>query len=249
MTAPPRHAPPLAALGNRLSLFLDLDGVLASIEQHPSLVVPTPQRTALLRALSVRLDERLAIISGRPMSEIDHICEGTVSAVAGVHGLEMRERGGACAQGYPDLPDEVIEQVLAFADHHPSVFVERKGVAIAIHYRNDPTIKSEVSAMALKLAADHGLKLQSGHFVEEIRQQGPDKGSALKAFMALPRFHGSTPVMLGDDHTDEAGFEAAQALGGIGIRVAPQGRTSARYSLPTTEDVAPWLAAFVAGGT
>ena len=244
----PEQAPPLAKLGDKLALFLDLDGVLAAIEKHPALVVPTPDRTALLQALSERLNNRLAIISGRPIVEIDRICAATVVAVAGIHGLEMRCPDGSRLDEHPVLSSKVIEKVLAFASTHPSVFVENKSVAIAIHYRNDPALKTQVQKIAFELAADHDLKVQSGHFVEEIRRPGPDKGSALKALMALPPFQGSTPVMIGDDRTDEAGFKAAQSLGGSGIRVAPQVATTAQYSLPKTENVAPWLLAFITGG-
>jgi trehalose 6-phosphate phosphatase len=37
--------------------------------------------------------------------------------------------------------------------------------------------------------------------------------------MAQPVFAGRRPVFIGDDVTDEAGFEAARAAGGLGLRL------------------------------
>lgn len=233
-------------MGEKIGLFLDLDGVIAAIEQHPDLVVATPDRTQLLTALMDRLEGRLAIISGRTIAEIDRICAGAVVIAAGVHGVEMRTQDGPAQEVGHALPPTALEMAQAFAAEHPGIYLEDKGVAAAIHYRDAPWLRNGVQALARELAREHGLFVQSGHFVEEIRVVGPDKGDALKQIMSLPAFSGSTPVMLGDDQTDEAGFVAATALGGVGIRVAPSGPTLARFTLTDVDEVAAWLSAFAA---
>ena len=47
--------------------------------------------------------------------------------------------------------------------------------------------------------------------------------------------------MLGDDTTDEDAIAAAQALGGLGVKVGP-GATAARLRAPDPAAVRAWLA-------
>ncbi|WP_303703535.1 trehalose-phosphatase, partial [Brevundimonas naejangsanensis] len=100
--------------------------------------------------------------------------------------------------------------------------------------------------LATDLAASTGLILQPGSMVLELKTPGADKGTAVRAFMQEPPFLGATPVMVGDDLTDEAAFEAAQALGGFGVLVGAPRLTAARYGLPGVSAVLDWLEALAA---
>ncbi|MNE62191.1 Trehalose-6-phosphate phosphatase [compost metagenome] len=75
----------------------------------------------------------------------------------------------------------------------------------------------------------------------ELKTPGTDKGAALTAFMAEAPFQGAIPIMVGDDLTDEHGFEAAAALGGFGVLVGPERPTAARYGLEDVAAVLDWL--------
>ena len=90
-------------------------------------------------------------------------------------------------------------------------------------------------------AQETGLALQPGSMVLELKTPGADKGVALTAFMAEAPFQGATPIMVGDDLTDEHGFEAAEALGGFGVLVGPERPTAARYLLDDVPAVLDWL--------
>ena len=79
--------------------------------------------------------------------------------------------------------------------------------------------------------------------VLELKTPGADKGTAVTAFMQEPPFRDAVPVMLGDDLTDEHGFEAAAALGGYGVLVGPKRPTAARYRLDDVDAVLTWLEA------
>jgi trehalose-6-phosphate synthase len=50
------------------------------------------------------------------------------------------------------------------------------------------------------------------------------------------------PLFIGDDLTDEGGFEAVRALGGAGILVGPPRATAAAFALPDVTAVRGWLA-------
>jgi trehalose 6-phosphate phosphatase len=239
-------APPVA-MGHPLALFLDLDGVLAPMAPTPDAVLADPRRTAVLTRLDQSLHGRLAIVSGRTLGEIDRIAGGAAPSAAGVHGLERRRRDGAVNR--PPASPGVAKALAAFrrfAADRPGVLVEDKGISTGLHYRQSPASADEALVLARNLAEATGLTLQPGHMVLELRTPGADKGGAVTAFMAEPPFAGSTPVMLGDDLTDEAGFRAAEALGGFGVLVGPHRATAARYGLRDVAAVMDWLEAVAA---
>ena len=60
-------------------------------------------------------------------------------------------------------------------------------------------------------------------------------------------FAGATPIYFGDDQTDEDGFAAAAALGGVGVLVGPAKRTLATRRLASVDAVMDWLSAAMSG--
>ncbi|RYF92704.1 MAG: trehalose-phosphatase [Caulobacteraceae bacterium] len=239
----PFQAPPSLDL-TRTALFLDLDGTLADIAETPGAVGPVASRTRTLRALSPALDGRLAILSGREVAEIDRILEGSVASVAGLHGLDRRTADGRldATPPHPALPD--ARQCLAsLAKAERGLLLEDKGTSVALHYRLRPEAGPAVVDCARRLARQTGLILQEGHMVAELRTPGPDKGEALQAFMAEAPFAGATPIMIGDDLTDEDAFAAAIALGGEAILIGLPRRSRSRWRLEDPSALLSWLEA------
>lgn len=235
-------APPVLADG--VALFLDMDGVLAPMAPTPDGVGPVARRTAALRAVETRLAGRVAIVSGRTIVEIDRISDTALTSASGVHGLERRLKDGSIQRQAPDPGVATALQAFrAFAAERPGVIVEDKGVSAGLHYRQAPDQTAAAKALAQRLQADTGLTLQPGHMVLELKTPGADKGTAVSAFMQDEPFKGAVPIMLGDDLTDEHGFEAAAALGGYGVLVGPERETAARYRLEDVDAVLTWLEA------
>jgi trehalose 6-phosphate phosphatase len=226
------------------ALFLDLDGTLAAIEARPEDVRPEPWRTALVRGLQQALEGRLAVISGRSLEEVDRILEGAAMAVGAVHGLVRRRADGSVirAPPHPNLRWARIA-LQAAASGHPGLFVEDKGLSVALHYRRAPELAGLAVAEARRAAGEHGLKLQLGNMVAEICTPGFDKGTAVRAFMRERPFERGAPVFVGDDLTDEHGFSAAKALGGVGILVGAPRPTAADRRLDDVAAVRAWLEA------
>ena len=215
--------PPPPVLAEGIALFLDMDGVLAPMAPTPDAVKPVARRTAVLKALERRLDGRVAIVSGRTLAEIDRIADGALSSASGVHGLERRRRDGSIERGAADAGvTRALDAFHAFAAERP----DQAGAA---------------ETLARELSDETGLALQPGHMVLELKTPGASKGTAVTAFMAEPPFRGATPVMLGDDVTDEDGFRAAAALGGYGVLVGAERATAARYRLDGVDAVLAWL--------
>ena len=234
--------PPVRAEG--VALFLDMDGVLAPLAATPDAVGPVARRTAALKAVAGKMDGRVAIVSGRTIAEIDRISDHALMSASGVHGLERRLKDGSIRRKTADLGvARALRAFQLFAADRPGMIVEDKGVSAGLHYRQAPDQAKAAEDLARRLQAETGLTLQPGHMVMELKTPGADKGTAVTAFMQEAPFKGAVPVMLGDDLTDEYGFEAAVALGGYGVLVGPQRTTAARYRLDDVDAVLAWLEA------
>lgn len=204
------------------SLFLDFDGTLVDLADTPDAVRVAPGLVPVLRQLHDRLGGRLAIVSGRPIAQIDAMLGPLKLAVAGVHGAERRDaRGGLhYAEALPLAAARVHLQRLA--DAHPALLLEEKRGALALHYRQAPALRALCEDAMLAAQADsHGMVLLHGKMVLELKPASSTKGSALADFLNEAPFRGHRPVFAGDDTTDEAGFAYAQQVGGIGVKIGP----------------------------
>src|SRR5690606_9584714 len=104
-----------------------------------------------------------------------------------------------------------------FANSNVGVIIEDKRISIALHWRLAPQLKDEALALIRGIAArmGPGVRLQEGKAVAELVPAGASKGNAIGWMMKLPPYAGRLPVFIGDDITDEAGFAAVNALGGL----------------------------------
>jgi trehalose 6-phosphate phosphatase len=228
-----------------------LDGTLLDFAPDPA-EVEVPRRVrAVLAALPRATDGAIAFVSGRTLADLDRLLAPGEFPLAAVHGLERRGASGALSRAETDAAEvEQMHRVLeAVAAKHPETSIEHKGVTLALHYRRCPELElaliEEVEAGLKGLASS--LKLLHGNKVIEIRPAGADKGTAIEAFMREPPFRGRTPVFIGDDVTDEDGFRAVNALGGISVKVN-SGPSAAVYRLRDTAAVLDWLEELVKEG-
>lgn len=239
----PAEAVP-AIVPARHAFFFDVDGTLAAIQSRPDEVfIPSPVLRCL-QQLATASQHALALISGRPLRELDALAAPLHLPLAGVHGAERRDASDELHR--VSLADEVVlplEQTLTQAlAAMPGTQLEAKGMAFALHYRNAPSFAQAILELAeAQVARYPQLTLQPGKCVVELKPKGSNKGAALRAFMQEPPFAGKIPVFVGDDLTDEAGFEVVNALGGITIKVG-EGQTQASCRLADVDAVHAWLA-------
>jgi len=225
-----------------VALFTDLDGTLAPLQDRPGLVKPDAARRRLLARLQRALDGRLAVVSGRGLEDLDRILDRDVAAVSAAHGLLRRSADGVVrGAARPRALDDAREALEAFVRADKGLLLEDKGPAIALHYRRSPGAAEACQDVARRLAVAADLVVQEGDMVVELRAPGPDKGDAVRAFMAEAPFAGFTPVFVGDDLTDEHGFEAAAGLGGFGVIVGPRRPTAALYTLTDVAAALSWM--------
>lgn len=238
LPTPPRWLPDDA------SLFLDFDGTLVEIAERPDAVVVEAHLVSLLDRLASRLEGRLAIVSGRGASELATFLGAPGFLISGSHGAELRRANGRVDAPKPTPSIAAARVAIAeFAEGRPGLLVEEKPLGVALHFRNAPEAAASAEALARRIASDTGLVLQEGKMVFELRMAGSDKGRAIATLLSAPPFLGSRPVFIGDDVTDEAGFETVRALSGAGVLVGEPRETAASHRLGSVTAVLAWLEA------
>ncbi|RKR06164.1 trehalose 6-phosphatase [Kushneria sinocarnis] len=243
MTDATHARPPLPPSQHEWALFLDFDGTLTPLVDHPDGVMVDQSLRDLLQALSERLDGALAVVSGRSISDLDYHLAPLKLACAGQHGAERRDAAGRYQHAMDSGPLESVRQRLnEFADAHHGLMVEDKGASLAVHYRGAPELADTVvrhgQTMVDELGSD--FELHQGKCVVEIKSSRCHKGLSVETFMNTTPFSGRQPIFVGDDATDENGFASAQAMGGFGIKVG-DGETRADFRLADTEQARQWL--------
>ncbi|HLS80964.1 MAG TPA: trehalose-phosphatase [Steroidobacter sp.] len=227
------------------AFFLDVDGTLLEIAATPQAVHVSERLKTLLNELSVRLQGALALVSGRSVSDLDALFSPARFCAAGVHGCERRTASGALLQPEVDEVGVALAraELAEFIRGHEGLLLEDKGYGVALHYRLAPHMQEEVLRRMTSLLErlGPGFELQAGKCVYELRPANWNKGAAVSAFMQEAPFRGRQPVYVGDDVTDESAFAAANALGGISVRVGKPAPTAARYALHSVLEVHRWL--------
>jgi trehalose 6-phosphate phosphatase len=224
-------------------LFLDVDGTLLELTDTPSGVAADQELKSLLKEVAERLGGAVALVSGRSIAYLDALFSPLKLPAAGLHGVERRKASGAIqGANYSDSQlDGARAALQAFVDAHPGTLLEDKGRNLAVHYRMAPGLESGVRRAVAEAAAPMGpnYHVQEGNMVLEIKPSGFTKATAAKEFMQEAPFSGRTPVFVGDDLTDQAGFEAVETLGGISIGVGD--RVRGQWHLDDPPAVRHWL--------
>ena len=215
------------------ALFLDFDGTLVDIAPRPEAVHVPEGLVDTLDATCQWLGGAVAVISGRPIAQIDELLQPLRLCAAGVHGVERRRADGSLVLLETEAPAQVEEAARALAGQHPGLQVEAKRGSVALHYRRAPELESLcLQAMQAAVEATPGLALLRGKMVFEAKPARASKAHAIEDFLDEPPFHGRRPVFIGDDVTDEVGFGMVQRLGGLGIKVG-EGDSVATHRLPS----------------
>ncbi|MFE9773929.1 trehalose-phosphatase [Streptomyces sp. NPDC005931] len=218
----------LLARPGRALIGLDFDGTLAPIVPDPEQARAHPDAVPALAALAPKV-AAVAVVTGRPPGVA--VRYGGFAGVPGLEHLVVLGHYGAerwdavsgtvtapaphpgVASARAELPG-LLDRVGAWR----GTWIEEKGRAVAVHTRRaeDPQAAFEALREPLTdLATRHGLVVEPGRMVLELRPPGMDKGVAL---MEYAREIGAGCVLYaGDDLGDLPAYAAVDKLRSDGV--------------------------------
>ncbi len=237
------------AVSKRVLLILDFDGTLTKIAKSPSAVVFEQRSQDVLRRLSRLPKYRIAIVSGRSLSNLKSYFNLRNVIYAGNHGLELSAPGlllppqAEKARKMATLVWLVGENLTEIFSSVPGILIEDKGYTLSLHYRNLskkhlPFFRRELSNFKKK-HAKWPIVWKAGKKVWEVRPAAKWGKGHVASYLSK-KFHSSLPVVIGDDVTDEDMFKALRGRG-VTIRVGRSKRSLAQYRLGSPRDVVRFL--------
>lgn len=199
----------------------------------------------VLTALAARRDFRVAVVSGRALSDLRARCPVPGCWYVGGHGNETTPGAGdnlgpqqpgpapPRAQAMRQRLAEIAASLRQRLPQWPGVRLEAKPYSLALHYRQAPQWEEAIRELVSRYAAGGGLRTLAGRCVIELL---PDdaltKGHALERL--LHRLGCDLAFYFGDDTTDEDVFRLREPRL-IGIKVESR------------ENPAPSAAAYAVG--
>jgi trehalose 6-phosphate synthase/phosphatase len=238
----------------RLALFLDYDGTLCALQDHPSQAKLSPPMRRALAGCASRSDTRIAVVSGRSLADVTAMVNHPGLIFAGNHGLEIEGEDfdrfvHEDLVHYRHRAEELARSLEKLAVD--GAWTEAKGPTLTYHYRAVPLQNREgLIEEAQNIIHEAGYQARDAHQAVEARPPiGWDKGRAvLHVLRDLygPAWSEHTRVIyVGDDHTDEDAFRFLAGLA-ITFRVGSADTpTAATRRLPNVEGVRKlleWLA-------
>jgi trehalose 6-phosphate phosphatase len=209
-------------------LAFDFDGVLSPIVDDPETAYAHPGALRMLSRLATRF-RAVAIVTGRPADVVVRL--GGFAGVPDLAGLLVvghygDERwdavtGETSARQVPKGVGEVREalpDLLRTWGAPDGTTIEDKGRAVAVHVRrtHDPAAATDLlTGPVTDLAHAHGLTVQPGRLVLELKPPGMDKGLALRALVA--EVGASCVAYSGDDLGDLPAYDAVDELRAAGV--------------------------------
>ena len=249
-----------ALKGKFIYVFLDFDGTLAPIAGTPDKTRMPNNTKILLRQLSESPDFKLAVISGRAVSDLKNRIGLKNIIYVGNHGFEINGPKITFKSPVPPRYRRTLDEIKAKLENNLSsikgLLIEDKGFSLSMHYRlvgkrNIPKVKTEFYSALVVHEVRGDISVRHGKKVLDIRPPLVwDKGKVVLWLLARHKFAMRTkkrevlPIYIGDDVTDEDAFQALSNRGPT-IFVGKPTKTKARFYLKNTKEVAELLKTIV----
>ena len=223
----------------QIALFLDVDGTLYDIENSPSLIKPCFRLQKKLHTIRNRLGGALGLISGRSLDDLDRIFDNNKIPLAGNHGAQLRDalRTNEYQADTGNIKG-IAQKIGELLNEHKNIEIENKGSNLTVHFRNSTIDRKEINKIIMELVKyEPKLTFLKGKEVIEVKPLSYNKGTAISYFMRTKPFIKRRPIFIGDDVSDEDGFETVNNKGGWSVRVGNYKRSKANFFLPNVKSV------------
>jgi trehalose 6-phosphate phosphatase len=164
----------------------------------------------------------VALVSGRPITDLDLLFAPLRLPAIGGHGAEMRLQNNEMFFWAKPLPQDLRQRLAAAANIGPGIVIEDKDYSFALHYRKSPKLAESLRRhVAESRAAFSGepTELLIGKAMFEVKRPGINKGESIRRLMSHFPFSGRVPIFIGDDVTDDSAFAVLREIGGKGFSV------------------------------
>lgn len=239
------------AAAARVGLFSDFDGTLAPLARHPGQARLPARTRQILQRLRRRPRVKVGVVSGRSLRDLRRKIRLSGIYYVGSHGLEWAKPGG---RRYSKVGgrsvrylQELGQRLEVELGRLPGLYVERKTLSVAIHYRNAaPRVARRAQRTMERVAREsrRSLRLLRGKKILELLPAGrTSKGQTVMELVTRLREttgRRSRVIYLGDDTTDETVFARLKA-GDLGIHVGSGEKSRAGYRLDSPEEVTRFL--------
>jgi len=218
-------------------------------------VVTAAGIVAALAKAERKLEGALALVSGRAIEDLDRLFEPLRLRASAVHGAQMRFDPGepaAPSPGVVELPASLWVALTRAVDAFPGASAESKRFSFAVHFRLAQGLEKPLRETVMRLINSQpqtAIEIFKANYAFELKAPGFDKGNAIATFLSCPRFRGRTPIFVGDDEPDEAGFAVVPTRSFAFSVGRPRPRAFDAFARPC--EVRQWLADFAecGGGT
>jgi trehalose 6-phosphate synthase/phosphatase len=231
LASPPRLRPPTKEdfeawlgpfqRGYRIALFIDYDGTLTPLRDHPSEAVLSPRARRALQLCARRPDTEVTIMSGRSADDMRRMIDDPRIILAAHDGLDITG-GDLPPFRHPDLVHyaaraAALATELSLQDT-AGAWTEAKGSTVTFHYRQAPRAQHDsLAAQARGIITRAGFQARDTHCAVEARPPiGFDRGQAV--LHVLRTRHGPAwsegvrVIYVGDDVADEDAFRLFAGL-------------------------------------
>ena len=237
-------------------LLSDFDGTLTPIVARPELAYLPYETHKVLQKLAQCPEYTVAIISGRALDDLKDRVGVPGVVYAGNYGLEIEAPGFRSVNPDADkarsLLNNLYQELRLGLVNVSGIIVENKGLTLSVHYRlvdvSESNRISKTFEHITKAARGRGeIEVTAGKKVYEIKpaiswHKGKVIDLLLRDHTAVGSADNTLPFFLGDDLSDELGFDAVDKFGGVSIFIGEEWyQSKARYYLMSPSEVNEFL--------
>jgi trehalose-phosphatase len=238
--------------GKNIFLFLDYDGTLSSIADHPDKAFLSDEVKDILHKVIRNPRFKVAVISGRSLRDIKNRVHIGGITYSGNHGLEINSPTfkfkNNISSSYKKLLSKIKKELRKAFKDFKGVLIQDKKLTLSVHYRlADKKNILRITRIFHKMIAGYlnekKIKIIKGKMVLEIAPPIKwNKGLAVSWILNRPEFSKNNffPLYFGDDTTDEDAFRLLKDRG-ITVFVGRPTKSSAQFYLNNVSEVIQFI--------